>query len=296
MTEPGRPETIADGVRRILAPNPSFMTDRGTNTYLVGAGDVAVIDPGPADAAHMAAILAALSPGERVRFIVVTHAHRDHSELAPLLSQATGAAVVAFGDAQSGRSALMSALASRDSTAPGEGTDHTFRPDRTLADGETLACGDWSLRALHTPGHFGNHLCLGLREIIFSGDHVMGWSTSVVAPPDGDMGAYMTSLDRLAAEPARRLLPGHGAPVEDPAGRIAELIAHRRSRAAAILAELRSAPATAEALARRIYTETPEVLQPAAARNVFAHLVDFMQKNIAEPLGPISIGTKFRAI
>ena len=290
----GQAGEIAPGVRRVVAPNPSAMTFQGTNSYIIGRGEVAVIDPGPADPAHLAALLAALGPQERVSHIFVTHAHKDHSALAPALAAATGAPVLAFGDADAGRTALMDALARREGEGGGEGADRTFRPDLQLADGEVVTGSGWALRALHTPGHFGNHLCLGLGDLVFSGDHVMGWSTSVIAPPDGDMGAYMASLARLAAQAPARLLPGHGDPVDAPAVRIDELIAHRRAREAAILAALADGPATAEALARRIYLDTPAALIPAASRNVFAHLIDFFQRNLATAEGPVAFHAPFR--
>ncbi len=294
----GRVERLMPGLRRVLAPNPSAMTGRGTNSYLVGEGAVALIDPGPDDPAHLAALLAALAPGERISHILVTHAHRDHSALAPAAAAATGAPVLAFGDALAGRSPQMAALAARERPRGGEGADRAFRPDVALADGAVIEGsltdgGGWQITALHTPGHFGNHLCFAWGDQIFSGDHVMGWSSSVVAPPDGDMAAYMASLDRLAAAGAARLWPGHGDPVTDPASRIASLAAHRRSRSAAILARLADGPATATELAAAIYTETPPALLPAAALNTFAHLIELSDLNHARPQGPLSFTTRF---
>lgn len=279
-------------IRHVRADNPSPLTGDGTNTWIVGTGRVAVIDPGPALEAHLSAILAALAPGEAVSHIIVTHAHLDHSALARPLSARTGAPVLAYGDAASGRSAVMSALVARGFAAGGEGADLSFRPDQLLADGDRIEGGDWSLTALHTPGHMGGHLCLAAGDLLFSGDHVMGWSSTIVSPPDGDMGDYMASLGRLAEGSWRRLLPGHGAPVEAPSARIAELAAHRREREAQILDALRDGPAPAEALARRIYSEIPASLLPAACRNVLAHLIDLAGRNeIATEgaIGPDSI-------
>jgi hydroxyacylglutathione hydrolase len=284
-------------VRHVQAPNPGPMTFRGTNTYLVGRGTVAVIDPGPDSAAHRAAILSALDPGERIATILVTHAHVDHSAGVPALKAATGAEVLAFGDATAGRSAFMAALAASSGLEGGEGVDAGFAPDRCLADGETVAVGDLRVTALHTPGHMANHLSFALGDVVFTGDLVMGWSTSLVSPPDGDLGDFLRALDRLAARTGDRLyLPGHGDPVSEPAARVAELAAHRRARQAQIEAALAEAPGTAAALAARIYTEVPPALLPAAARNVLAHLLEMLRQNRAACAGPLSAAATFRAL
>lgn len=266
-------------IRLLRAPNPSPLTGTGTNTWLVGASALAVIDPGPDDPAHLAAILDAVGPGQAISHILVTHAHRDHSALAPRLAEATGAPILAFGTATEGRSPLMVRLAE---TLPthGEGLDFAFTPDLRLADTDIVAGPDWSLTALHTPGHLGGHLCLALGEMLFSGDHVMGWATTIVSPPDGDMGAYMVSLGRLTRQSWRRFLPGHGDPVEGPADRLQELIAHRQQRERQILAALSDGPARIPALTARIYTDIPKHLLPAAERNVLAHLIDLATRNL----------------
>ncbi len=265
-------------IRRILAPNPSALTGTGTNTYVIGATDLVVIDPGPDLDDHLAAILAAAA-GRPVTRIVVTHAHRDHSALVPRLAAATGAEVLAFGTATEGRSPRMADWAGRLPPAA-EGLDPDFIPDRRLTGGERLSGPDWELSIHHTPGHLGSHICLALGEMLFSGDHVMGWSSSIVAPPDGDMTDYMASLHRLAEREWQVLLPGHGEAVADPAARLSALIAHRRNREAAILAALALAPATATELTARIYQDIPRTLWPAARQNVLAHLVDLSARSL----------------
>ncbi|MCC0068394.1 MAG: MBL fold metallo-hydrolase [Rhodobacteraceae bacterium] len=293
---PGAVQRLAPGLRVVLAPNPSPMTFHGTNSYILGEGEVAVIDPGPAEPRHLRALRDALAPGERISHIFVTHSHLDHSPLARPLAAATGAPVLAFGHAMAGRSAAMERLAASGTIAGGEGVDTGFTPDETLADGTEIAGKGWMLRALHTPGHMGNHLSFLWDDAVFAGDQVMGWSTSIVSPPDGDMGAYMASLDRLAARRPRRLYAGHGDPVGDPVGRIADLVAHRRAREAAILAALTDGPADAMSLARAIYQDTPAPLLPAAARNVLAHLIDLMNRNRAFCEGIPAAGSRFRRL
>lgn len=287
---------LAPGLRRILAPNPSPMTYRGTNTYLLGDRELAVIDPGPIGDAHLQAILAALRPGQSISHIIVTHSHVDHSPLAASLSARTGAPVLAFGGPQAGRSAVMEQL-SRDGLAGGgEGIDVDFCPDQTVQDGEVIAGDGWSLEVIHTPGHLGNHIALGWEDACFTADHIMGWASSLVSPPDGDLTDFMASCRRLQERNWSAFHPGHGAPVDDPAGRLDWLISHRLMRETAILDALADAPATAQSLAQRIYTETPPALQQAATRNVFAHLVDLTGKSIVSPQGPLSASATFSRI
>lgn len=266
-------------LRHILAPNPSPLTFQGTNSYILGSGRVALIDPGPEDDRHLAALLAALEPGEVVTHILVTHPHRDHSALAPRLAAATGAPVLAFGTATEGRSPLMTRLAAAGLQAGGDGLDPAFAPDQRLAEGDGLSGPDWQVTALHTPGHLGSHLCFAAGDWLFSGDHVMGWSSSVISPPDGDMGAYRAALERLLGGGWTRFLPGHGAAVEEPEQRLAALINHRHQREAQILSLLADAPATPTGLTAALYTDVATALLPAARRNVLAHLLDLHEKN-----------------
>ncbi|HSF63312.1 MAG TPA: MBL fold metallo-hydrolase [Paracoccaceae bacterium] len=276
---PARPEP---GVRVLCAPNPSAMTFRGTNTYVLGEGRVTVIDPGPDDPRHLAAILSALDPGEKVARIVVTHAHLDHSALARPLSDATGAPILAFGGAEDGRSPAMQRMADAGLSGGGEGLDRAFSPDLRIAEGDVLDGDGFTLRVLHTPGHLPGHVALDWGGRLFCGDHVMGWATSIVSPPDGDMGAYMASLDRLARQSWRRLYPGHGDPIDDAAGRLATLIAHRQARESAILAALARGLQTPAAIARAVYADTPAALMRAAERNVLAHLIDLTARGIVQ--------------
>ena len=275
-------------LQTILAPNPSPLTGPGTNTFLLGTEQIAVIDPGPEIASHHEAILRA--GGGRITHILVTHAHLDHSAGAAALSAATGAPVLAFGDADTGRSPLMQALA--DSAGGGEGRDTAFRPHQLLRDGDRIEGDGWAVTAIHTPGHMGNHLSFLWEDQLFCGDVILGWSSTLISPPDGDLLDYFRSLDRIEALRPARLLPAHGDPVEAPLPRIAALRAHRQDRTAQILAALRDGPATAADLARRIY-DVPPTLLPAAARNVLAHLIALTQLGAAATPAEITEESEF---
>lgn len=291
--EPGRPDEVAPGIRRILAPNPSPMTFWGTNSYVLGTGPVAIIDPGPDDPGHLSALLDA-TEGATVVAILITHAHRDHTALAPRLAAETGAPTLAFGPPEAGRSAAMDRLAASGRAGGGEGVDRAFLPDRTLTDGAVIELGGMAVEAVHTPGHFPGHLSFATQDVLFSGDHVMGWSTTLISPPEGDVAAFMASCARLASRSEALYLPGHGGPVRDPTGRLAFLVAHRKEREAQILASLERDAATADEIAARIYTEIPSHLLPAASRNVLAHLVDLTERNIAEPESDMAWDARFR--
>ena len=291
----GQMQQMEEGLCRVLAPNPSPMTHWGTNTYLLGRdGPLAVIDPGPDDARHLAALMAAIGE-RRVSHIIVTHSHLDHSALARPLAQATGAPVLGFGSATAGRSAAMQALVEAGLSSGGEGIDTGFVPDIHVAEGQVLQAGDWALEVIHTPGHLGNHICLDWQGRLFTGDHVMGWASSLVSPPDGDLTEFMASCAKLGQRAAQRYYPGHGAPIDAPAERLRWLIDHRRSREAQIIAALRATPEPIglTGLTRQVYTDTPPALLPAAARNVLAHLVDLVGKNQVTATLPLSDTSHF---
>lgn len=287
---------LQPGLRRIVAPNPSPMTFRGTNTYLLGEQDIAVIDPGPLDDTHKNAILDALQPGQKISHILVTHSHLDHSPLAAPLAARTGAPILAFGGPQVGRSEVMTILAEQGLAGGGEGIDTDFRPDIELADGETVEGNGWSLEVIHTPGHLGNHIALAWGDACFTADHVMGWASSLVSPPDGDLTDFMNACHRLRARKWSVFHAGHGGPISDPSSRLDWLIQHRLGREAQILEGLGQAQGTARQLAERIYTDTPAALLPAAERNVFAHLVDLTGRSLVSPIEALSSDAVFKRL
>ena len=289
----GVAEMLEPGLRRILAPNPSPMTFRGTNTYLIGTSDIAVLDPGPDNAAHLQAILSSLEPGQSVSHILVSHSHLDHSPLARALSRETGARIYAFGRSAEGRSPVMQDLAQQGDLGGGEGIDAHFQPDHRLSDGDQVSGEGWSLQALHTPGHIGNHLCFRWNDACFTGDHVMGWASSLVSPPDGDLTDFMASCRKLAADEWRVFYPGHGDVVTGPNAQLDGLIAHRLEREASILSALVASASDARGLAQRIYTEVPPALLPAAERNVLAHLIDLHQRGLVFCDGPLRVDGVF---
>ena len=286
-------EELDPDIARIVAPNPSPMTHRGTNTYLVGRDDLAVIDPGPDDDAHLAAIARAVE-GRPVTAILVTHAHLDHSAGVRRLSAALKAPVCGFGRPEAGRSAVMTRLAAEGLTGGGEGVDAGFRPDRLLRDGDLLAVGRKQLQVLWTPGHFAGHLCFAWEDVLFTGDHVMGWASSLISPPDGDLTRFMHSCERLSARDDRIFYPGHGDPVPDPPARLAWLVEHRRAREAQILATLGTAPAGIAELTRRVYADVPAELRAAAERNTFAQLVDLHLRGTVVAAPRLGFAARFR--
>jgi glyoxylase-like metal-dependent hydrolase (beta-lactamase superfamily II) len=273
-------------IRRVVAHNPSPFTFKGTGTYIVGRGSVAVIDPGPALPEHVAALLAALD-GETVSHILVTHTHLDHSPAAAALKSATGAPTLGFGPHGATRS-----------TGPGteEGGDRDFVPDLVLRDGDIVEGRDWRIAAVHTPGHTSNHLCFALEDekVLFSGDHVMGWSTSVIAPPDGDMTAYLRALHKLLERDDAIYWPTHGPAIIDPKSHVRAFIAHRRERTAAILHRLAAGDETIPALVDAIYVGLDARLRAAAGRSVLAHLIALVEAGEVACDGPPTVDARFR--
>lgn len=266
----GEADELAPGLRRVIARNPGPFTFHGTGTYIIGRGDVAVIDPGPLQNDHLEAILAA-TKGERISHILVTHTHGDHAPLAAPLKARTGALVLGCAPAQAGISASQE-----------EEHDTGYIPDRILQDGERIEGKDWALEAVHTPGHTATHLCFAWigRNILFPGDHVMGWSTTIVSPPDGDMAAYMRSLGKLEARPESIYYPTHGAPINKAHEHVRALRQHRLQREAQLLSLIGQGITEIPKMVEIAYPDLPKMMHPAAERSVLAHLIKLRQDGL----------------
>jgi glyoxylase-like metal-dependent hydrolase (beta-lactamase superfamily II) len=275
---PGVPEQLEPLVARLLAPNPSHFTSTGTQVHLVGTADVAVIDPGPDTPDHIDAIMRAID-GRPLRAILLTHTHRDHSPGSRPLAAATGAPIVG-----------CAPLALDDEGIRSDASfDGDYAPDRILAEGDFVAGDGWTLTALATPGHTSNHLAFALPEsrALFTGDHVMGWSTSIVSPPDGDMAAYMASLEKLMHRDDRIYYPAHGDPVANSQRLVRGMLGHRKQREGQILRLLRTGPATISTMVERMYVGIDRRLFPAAERSVLAHLIDLAQRGEVSAEGDV---------
>lgn len=282
----GRVDRLSPLVRRIVAHNPSPYTFHGTGTYIIGRGAVAVIDPGPDLPEHVEAILDGL-PGETVSHILITHTHADHSPAAAALQAATGAPTYGFGPHPS--------LDIDDAEA---GADHTFSPDHRLHDGAILSGPTWSLQSVHTPGHLPNHLCFSLpaEQALFSGDHVMGWSTTVIVPPNGHMATYLSSLRLLLDRDDRLYYPTHGGPITNPRAFVRALIGHRLAREQNIRACLESGIDEIGAIVAALYKNVPRQLHAAAAQSVLAHLIHLQEQGIVELRHPGDRQSGYRVI
>ena len=285
--EYGVPEQVSPLIRRVIANNPGAFTMFGTGTYIVGSGKVAIIDPGPDDSNHVAALLKAVE-GEEVTHIVVTHTHRDHSPAAAAIKTATGAPIWGCGPHGSGRPEAAGESVE-------EGADNDYRPDVLMNDGDVLEGDGWTLEAVYTPGHTSNHTCFRLVEenALFSGDHVMGWSTTIVSPPDGDMRRYMASLEKLIARSEERYWPTHAGPIEQPQDFVRQLLEHRHNRERQIVDCLQAGPSTIPAMVEKMYTDVPQMLHRAAARSVLSHIIHMSEDGrvtVAEgKLGPDAV-------
>jgi glyoxylase-like metal-dependent hydrolase (beta-lactamase superfamily II) len=286
---PATPERVSPLVRRVIAPNAGPFTHTGTCSYVVGTGEVAIIDPGPDDPRHIDALLATVA-GERVRAIMVTHTHRDHSPAARRLKAATGATIAGC--------AAYTPAPDMAVTGPGLDAAHDtdYAPDTALSDGARIDLGGATIVALETPGHTANHLCFSLPEekALFTGDHIMAWSTTVIAPPDGSMTDYMAQVRRLRARDDAVYWPGHGEPVRDPQRYLRALIHHRRTREIAILRRLTAGDETIADMVARIYENVDRRLHHAAGLTVFAHLEDLIARGLVESAGPATLSARYR--
>jgi glyoxylase-like metal-dependent hydrolase (beta-lactamase superfamily II) len=287
---PGKVEEVVPGVRRLLVDNPSPFTFKGTLTYIVGRGQVAIIDPGPLDEAHIAALLDALR-GETVTHIFVTHTHRDHSPATPRIKAATGAQVLAEGPHRAARPLNIGEAPRLDAS-----NDTDFRPDRALSDSEVVTGNGWTIEAITTPGHTANHMAFALKEadLVFSGDHVMAWSTPIVAPPDGAMSDYMASLHKLTRRSEPVYLPGHGGMVREAPAFVQHYIRHRQGREASILHRLAKGEADIPTIVRAIYIGLDPRLIKAAGLSVLAHLEDLVTRKLVATDGAPSIDGRYR--
>jgi glyoxylase-like metal-dependent hydrolase (beta-lactamase superfamily II) len=287
---PDTVDDVAPGVRRVMANNPSPFTFKGTMSYIVGKGNVAIIDPGPDDEAHIHALLEAVN-GERVTHIFVTHTHRDHSPAVPALKAATGATVYAEGPHRAARPLHIGEHNPLDASA-----DRDFRPDVALKDGEIVRGDDWTIEAVTTPGHTANHMSFALKEqnLLFAGDHVMGWATSIVAPPDGAMSDYMASLDKLTRRSESVYYPGHGPAIADAGRFVNYYILHRKAREASILHRLGKSAADIPTIVRASYIGLDPRLTGAAGLSVLAHLEDMVARGLVATDGAPAIDGVYR--
>jgi glyoxylase-like metal-dependent hydrolase (beta-lactamase superfamily II) len=287
---PGRVEEVMPGVRRLLVNNPGPFTFKGTLTYIVGRDRVAIIDPGPIDEAHIAALLDAVR-GETVTHILVTHTHRDHSPAAARIKAATGAKTYGEGPHRAARALHIGEAPPLEASA-----DRDFRPDVALADGDIVTGPGWGLEAVTTPGHTANHMAFALRDaaVLFSGDHVMAWSTPVVAPPDGAMSDYMASLEKLSSRAETLYFPGHGDAVRDAQRFVRQYVRHRRAREASILERLATGEADIPTLVGSIYIGLDPRLTKAAGLSVLAHLEDLTARGLVVTQGAPSIEVRYR--
>ena len=282
----GEIENVAPGIRRITANNPSPFTFRGTGTYILGEGNVAVIDPGPDQPEHVKAIVEGLK-NETISHILITHTHNDHSPAAKALKEITGAPTFGFGPHGSGKPSLKPTSQA--------GGDMDFRPDEKTQDGSVIYGDDWSVSCLHTPGHTSNHICFSWdkEKVLFPGDQVMGWSTSIVSPPDGDMGDYMRSLDKLIVRDDKIYYPAHGPEILEPQKLISAFQDHRREREENILECLKLGNDTIDQMVKTVYQDVSESLHAAAARSLFATVIYLVEQKKVEAIDGLDIDGRY---
>lgn len=288
----GKAVELTAGIRRITANNPGPFTFYGTNTYLIGAKSVVVIDPGPDNAAHLNDVLRAIGDST-LEAILVSHTHVDHSPGARKLKAATGAPIIGCDRHRPARMLLPGEINPLDASS-----DADYRADKVLRDGEAYSGREVTLTAVETPGHTDNHVCFALSgtPTLFSADHVMAWSTSIVAPPDGSMRAYMASLETLLKRPESTYFPGHGGPVQDAPAFVDALKTHRLQREAAIRDRLGPSPVSIKDLVEQIYADVPKNLHGAAALSVYAHLEDLTERGLAVADPELGLNAKYRAL
>ena len=275
----------------ILAPNPSPMTFKGTNTYIIDNGELAIIDPGPINEEHFDNILGVLAD-KPVKYIFLTHSHVDHSPLAKQLSAELSTPIYAYGASKSGLSSTMLSLIDNGYQSGSEGIDNEFHPDFLIKNNEKFVLNNDIISSIHTPGHMGNHVCFQYDKVLFSGDHVMGWATSMVSPPYGDLTQFMASCRLLQSKEFNLFLPGHGDPVKNPSERLSFLVNHRLKRESQIKEAIKETALTAFEITEIIYTDIDSALIPAATRNVFAHLLDLDARGLLKFQGNISEKSK----
>ena len=273
---------LSKDVSTILAPNASPMTFKGTQTYLIGGGDeLAIIDPGPNIPAHLQAIERALR-GKKLTAILITHSHIDHSPLAKEISDKHNVPIYAFGGTGEGKSEIMRKYTEKFEIGGGEGVDTLFKPDVLISTGDHISCSSWSIEAIHTPGHMSNHLCFSLNqgECLFSGDLVMGWATTLISPPDGDIGQYKASLNSLLKRKENLYYPGHGAPLKNAKKMVLAQLNHRNEREVDILNSISQKGSKINKIVDSVYQDLSDNLKIAASRNVLAHLIHLLEKGL----------------
>ena len=288
---------LSKSVSTILAPNASPMTFRGTQTYLIGEGDeVAIIDPGPKIPSHLQAINRALR-GKKLIAILITHSHVDHSPLGKEISDKHNVPIYAFGGTGEGKSEIMRKYTEKFEIGGGEGIDHLFKPDVLISTGDHISCSSWSIEAIHAPGHMSNHLCFSLNqcEALFSGDLVMGWATTLISPPDGDIGQYKDSLNNLLKRKENLYYPGHGGPLKSAKKMVLAHLNHRNDREAEILNSISKKGCKIVEIVDSVYNDLSENLKIVASRNVLAHLIHLIEKGLVLVEGDnVSLDSIFR--